>query len=78
MRSHRRLTQAVTWVSTASPGIPPMASPKVTSPFHLTCVATSLWRGQGSTSWARMRARARRWSRETCIWEKPTRAAIAS
>jgi CorA-like Mg2+ transporter protein len=34
-------------------------------------------RGQGARSWARIRARARRSSRETCIWEWPILAAIA-
>ena len=41
MRSHRRLAQAVTWVINASPRIPPRASPRVTSPIHMTFIATS-------------------------------------
>ena len=41
VRSHRRLAQAVTWVITASPRIPPRASPRVTSTIHMTCIATS-------------------------------------
>ena len=41
VRSHRRLAQAVTWVITASPRIPPRARPRLTSTIHMTCIATS-------------------------------------
>jgi hypothetical protein len=46
VRTHRRLAQAVTWVTTASPRIPASASPRVTITIHMTCTATSLARSR--------------------------------
>ena len=53
---------------------PVMPSPRHTprdSPGSTVSVTSylSLFVGQGSTSWARMRAKARRCNREMCIWE---------
>ena len=62
----------------SEPKVPLSASTRVTITIHTACIAIAPSRDHGSTSWARMRARARRCNRETCIWEKPTLAAMVS
>jgi hypothetical protein len=46
--------------TSASTRTPLSANTRVTTTIHMTCIAYASFAGQGSTSWARMRARARR------------------